>query len=210
MKLRPRHGIAALALALASTASVPAFAQSVSAHYEVRANTAPGYLQAPPPVYVQTPAPAAPAQTVYVQPAVPVATPVVVTQMPVPPALPVATTIVAPAPGAPFMPGAAFAFRTREQMNAIERADRDAVARGLLRPEILGALRQDRAQIETTLARAMRDGIVRPFEARRVEGLLTEMNGLSAQFQVRAHSWHRGDGPDHDRDEQRGGFQGRY
>ena len=170
MNLRPRHGIAALALALTSVAAVPAFAQSYGYHQD-----------APRPAAVPVYAQATVAAPVYVAPAAPVAQPVYVVQQ----------------PAAPFAQGAIFAQRTRERMNQIEREARVGVARGQLRGGILGAISQERAQVEGMLARTMRDGIVRPHEARRIEAMLGDMTQLSAQFQMRnGHRWgyeHQGD-----------------
>ena len=174
MNLRPRHGIAALALALTSVAAVPAFAQSYGYHHDEQ-------RPAGVPIYAQATVAAPVATPVYVAPAAPVAQPVYVVQQ----------------PAAPFAQGAIFAQRTRERMNQIEREARVGVARGQLRGGILGAISQERAQVEGMLARTMRDGIVRPNEARRIELMLGEMNQLSAQFQMRnGHRWgyeHQGD-----------------
>ena len=136
-----RTGIASITLALASLASVPAFASGFDAPT-----------------------------------ARPIATPIAAVAMP--------RGIIARPPVAVFQSNL-FAARIRAQMNQIENAARIGVARHQLRPQVLGALRFERAQVENALNRALRNATINANEARRIESRLSEMSQVSVQYQTR-------------------------
>jgi hypothetical protein len=78
-----------------------------------------------------------------------------------------------------------FIVRVRTQMNQIETAARLGIARRQLRPQVLGALRQDRAAIESSLRPLMHSPVTTAFDAQRIEARVNQMSQLSASYQTR-------------------------
>jgi hypothetical protein len=92
---------------------------------------------------------------------------------------------------------AVFSARVRGRMNEIENETRADVARGVVAPQALNVLAQQRAQVEQSLAQIAADGVVQPRERRYMNGILEDMDDVDLRFRVRPYygggpggAWH--------------------
>ena len=99
-------------------------------------------------------------------------------------ATPVAAPFAAPARAVALRGtiAAPYAAQIRAQMDRIDREARALVQRGRARVQALAALRQDRAQIEFVLARASRDGVIRPIESQRIDAMVDRMEHVADTY----------------------------